>query len=343
MACAAAHFYLDVPPVWLFVVGPSSSGKTRICIDSFDGLNHVWPMGDLTAKTFLSASATYKGLLSDVGKQGILTFKDFTTVLSKREDERGEIAAQLREIYDGKFTKRTGMGPGDTWQGKVTVIAGATNALERAWAIRRELGERFLTVRWPTTSDYNGLRIAARQRGRDPEISLELKKRVMEVVHQRASTLPDLPDEMTETIAAYSQILARMRGQVYRDRERQVVDHPAVEDSYRIHKQLCTATAAHAALWHRQPDERDLAISKRLTLDSIPFNRRLLLDSLRPLAPVNTAEIAALTRLPHATVDYHLDDLRALTVVQTLVKANNENFHSFCGDFLNDLKLAGFV
>jgi hypothetical protein len=343
MSCAAAHYYLDAVPVWLFVVGPSSSGKTRICIDSFDGAPAVWPMGDITAKTFISGNPKYSGLLGEMGKHGILTFKDFTTILSKREDERGEIAAQLREIYDGKFTKRTGMAHGGTWMGKVTVLAGATTALEKAWAIRRELGERFLTVRWPTTSDYQGLRLAAKQRGRDPEITRKLRELVGIIIQDRALDLPDVPDEMTETIAAYSQILARMRGQVIRDASRQITDHPVVEDSYRIHKQLCTAAAAHAALWHRLPGPEDLAIAKRLALDSIPLSRRMIFNALLPMAALSTAEICQFTLLPDSTADYHLEDLTSLGVINTLKSNQKATSHSFCKEFIEDLKLAEVI
>lgn len=343
MACVAAHFYRKEPPVWLFVVGPSSSGKTRVGVDSFGGLNYIYPMGDITAKTFISASADYKGLLTEIGDHGVLTFKDFTTILSKREDERGEIAAQLREIYDGKFNKRTGMGVGVTWQGKITVIAGATNALERAWAIRRELGERFLTVRWPTTSDYAGLRLAASQRGRDPEINKELERLVMEIISNRTLELPKLPTEMVETTAAYAQVLARMRGQVYRDREKQITDLPVLEDSYRIHKQLLTAIAAHAALWHRTPEAADLAIARRLSLDSIPMTRRMIFDALRPLAPIHLFEIAKVTKLPDSTVQYHLEDLLALGVTQATIRSSTDTVYTFNDDFLEDLKLAELV
>lgn len=341
LACTASHYYLDYPPVWLFIVGPSSSGKTRICVDSLSGLNNICPMGDITAKTFLSGNTQYRGLLSEIGAHAILTFKDFTTILSKREDERGEIASQLREIYDGKFTKRTGMGPGDTWYGKITVIAGATTALERAWAIKRELGERFLIVRWPTTSDYTGLKIAASQRGRDPEVNKELERRVMQVVHQRAPELPTLPEKMLDTIAAFSQILARMRGQVYRDREQLISDHPTIEDSYRIHKQLCTIAAAHAALWHREPQAEDLAIAERVALDSIPLTRRLVFNALLTGASISTAEISTATELPWSTAAYHLQDLQALKVAQTLIKSATETVHSFHPDFAKDIHLAG--
>jgi len=38
----------------------------------------------------------------------MLLFKDFTTVLEKQKDERREIIAQLREIYDGFYSKKFG-------------------------------------------------------------------------------------------------------------------------------------------------------------------------------------------------------------------------------------------
>lgn len=344
LASAASHYYLDLPPVWLFVVGPSSSGKTRICIDSLSGLSHIWPMGDITSRTFISGQQGYAGLLADIREHGILTFKDFTTILSKREDERGEIASQLREIYDGHFTKRTGMHEGGTWRGKITVIAGATGALERAWAIKRELGERFLVVRWPPTSDYAGLRMAASQRGRDPEINKHLQECVMEIVSSRASTLPEIPTELTETIAAYSQILARMRGQVFRNPQGDIIDLPVIEDSYRIHKQLCTVTASHAALWHRPADDRDLAIARRLALDSIPLNRRLILSALLTMAPLSQIEIASATELPDSTTQYHLADLQALHVIDvTTGGKGNRTEYRFLRPFQEDIKLAGLA
>jgi hypothetical protein len=328
LAACAAHYDLTSPPVWLFVVGPSSSGKTRICVDPLESLSHVWPMGDLTSKTFISAFADYKGLLFDIKESGILTFKDFTTTLSKREDERAEIAAQLREIYDGKFTRRTGVDAGATWRGKITIVAGATEALERAWSIKRELGERFLIIRWPSTSDRTGLRLAASQRGRDPEISKQLQLHCVRFIQMREPRMPDVPEVMIDRLACYAQLLATMRGQVIRESSNghQIIDAPVVEDAYRIHKSLCTLVASHAALWHREPCEEDLAIGRRAALDSIPKSRRAVFECFRSLAPLAAADIQRLTRLPYSSIEWIGGELKALGVLLETSKGEQSEY-----------------
>src|SRR5215472_2555348 len=85
LSAVAAHFYKDSEPAWLFILGPSSGDKSSICIRQVTDLPLVHPCGDLTFKTFLSG---YTGLpntsyLHRIGNSGILSFKDFTTFLSK--------------------------------------------------------------------------------------------------------------------------------------------------------------------------------------------------------------------------------------------------------------------
>src|SRR5438445_4197967 len=141
LAAAASHFHKDCDPFWLFILGPSGADKTSLCINSLLDLPQVHMQGELTAKTFLSGytGTAHPSLLHQIGS-GILAFKDFTTFMSKRPEEQAEIASQLREIYDGSFVKNTGKGITISWKGKITVIAAATPALERAWASRRDLG-----------------------------------------------------------------------------------------------------------------------------------------------------------------------------------------------------------
>src|SRR3954465_9557591 len=93
---AASHYLSKSDPVWLFVVGPSSSGKTSIIINALRDLDSAHILGDLTAKTFISNHGNRAcGILNQINS-GLFLFKDFTTLLNKREDERAEIMAQLR-------------------------------------------------------------------------------------------------------------------------------------------------------------------------------------------------------------------------------------------------------
>lgn len=137
---------LPLDPVWLFLVSGSSTGKSEL-INFFGGLPFIYPISDITPNTFLSGKAKGEGdepSLLYLMKNGIMSFKDFTTILSKKREAKGEILAQLREIFDGEYIKRTGTGKDLTWRGKVGAIAGATDAIYRHLDEFSAMGNRFV-------------------------------------------------------------------------------------------------------------------------------------------------------------------------------------------------------
>ena len=77
----------------------------------------------------------------------ILALKDFTTVLQMRRDQRGEVLAQLREAYDGRFNKAWGTGRRLRWKGRLGFIAGVTGVIDRHHEVMGTLGQRFVLVR----------------------------------------------------------------------------------------------------------------------------------------------------------------------------------------------------
>src|SRR5882724_8917303 len=170
---SVAHSHYDEgDPVWAFVIGASGSGKTSICINAISQWPKVLIMSDITPKAFLPGGKDgyTVGILETMGKSGILAFKDFTTILSQRDDDRRVISSQLREIWDGSFSRNSGARRAD-WQGKVTVIAAVTPAIERSWSVGRELGERFMQIRWNSPRDsVKTARMAADQKGSETNI-----------------------------------------------------------------------------------------------------------------------------------------------------------------------------
>ena len=90
------------------------------------------PLSDLTDKTLASGLTPDKGddpsLLSRL-LNAVMVFKDFTTVLEMRREQRAAVLAQLREIYDGRFDKSWGTGKELHWQGRLSVLAGVTSAV----------------------------------------------------------------------------------------------------------------------------------------------------------------------------------------------------------------------
>jgi hypothetical protein len=100
---AVAANLIDGDPVWLGIVAPPSSAKTEI-LNSISLLLFVVPAATLSPAALLSgtprkdrdASAT-GGLLRVIGEFGVLSLKDFGSILSMRQDAKAELLAALRE------------------------------------------------------------------------------------------------------------------------------------------------------------------------------------------------------------------------------------------------------
>lgn len=144
MATIVSNLVIPKDPVWTMFVAPSSGGKSTL-IAPCSGVPLVHFLDDFTEKTLLSGYKV-KGkeisLLKEIGS-GILAFSDFTGILNKNPNSRGEVLTQLKMVYDGKFTKATGTGK-SSWEGKMGFIGASTPDIYHLLEQGRSMGERFL-------------------------------------------------------------------------------------------------------------------------------------------------------------------------------------------------------
>jgi hypothetical protein len=157
-------------PLWLFLVGPPSAGKTEV-ISALADVPSVYALSSLTPQTFASGFER-KGVETSLlprldGKT--ITMKDFGTVLTMYREKKAEILAQLREIYDGQFTKDWGNGKSLRWRGRVGLLAGVTSIIDREYAFNQVLGERFLLYRIKSADARKIARRALAQRPVDSD------------------------------------------------------------------------------------------------------------------------------------------------------------------------------
>jgi hypothetical protein len=324
LAVAASH-YVKGDPTWLFVLGPPGTGKTSVNIKVLTRVQGAYPMGDLTTQTFLSGKKTDVGggehsLLKRLGS-AILLMKDFTTILSKRAEDRAIIVSQLREIYDGSFNKDTGQVGRLMWSGKMTIIAACTPALERAWMVNRELGERFMTVRWNREDGVGSARASLKQRGHEEKIGDNIARLGKELLGELGPTRPELTEEAHCRIEGLAEIVAIARNQVDRAPygERVIINVPAAEGPSRIAKALASVVVNYAALFLRDTVEDDMRLAVRLAMDSIPSNRYRILSKMPPDAPIEQADLVKLTLMAPTSLEYHLEELEALNLVERLI------------------------
>jgi hypothetical protein len=327
LATLMAHFF-TTDPLWMFFVAPPSGSKTEI-ISTAAFLPFCHLLSDLTPQTLASGMPIKNGkdpsLLSKL-KDNVLVMKDFTTVLSMRADDRGMILSQLREVYDGRYSKSFGTGKTVEWEGRLSLIAGVTTIIDTHNAVFQVMGERFLMYRIPQADAEDVAMKALSNFGGEKEMRAELKK-AMETYFEGLEKIPvdkiEVPMEIKKALAALSTFVVTARSGILRDNYRKEIDFiPDVEAPSRFAKQIGTLIKALAVIEGRRVVEwKDYYLTLKVALDVIPGNRmKHLIAMCGEKFLIQTKVVADRTRYSINGAERNLEDLYALGL---LTRTNN--------------------
>ncbi len=325
---------MALDPVWLLLVAPPSGGKTEM-IMALSGLEFVYPISDITVNTFASGQKKVgkeTSLLLKVNN-GLLAFKDFTSILSKNREARAEILKQLREIFDGEYVKRTGTGDDVTWKGKVGVIAGSTEVVYRYLEDLSAMGDRFIMY---SVDQPNRLEVARRALENANDIADKrnhLKDCFTHFIKSAISKIDaeevQLSDETREELLLVADFATQVRSAVMTDFKSGNVDFvPKKEMPMRLTSQLYTLASAFIAINKTNPNllghspakkgeltEEEKKLLFKTAFDSIPRTRR---DAIIPLAQytggITTAGLATRLNLPTDSARKYLQQVNALDI-----------------------------
>jgi hypothetical protein len=303
-------------PVWLFIIGPSGSGKTAVVINSCSALPSTHVESNLSTRAFLSGAINGKqhSLLEQIGN-GVLLFKDFTTLMSKREEDLKEIMSQLREIYDGEYSSKTGQ-RSPSWTGKITVIAAVTPIIEKAWSVHAAMGERFLFLKWPLSDPLKIAQAARQQIGMEKEIARNMRI-LTKNFYQHTYPTPKLEPEMGLEVDRLASCVAILRSPVKREPKKQeIIEAYRTEEPTRIAKSIDSIICNHAALFEREVSTYDFSLAKRIAYDNIPKNRLAIVKNI-PDVGIDSTDLQVLSKLTEAQYRYYLEELIFLEVICT--------------------------
>jgi uncharacterized membrane protein len=255
------------------------------------------------------------------GTEQIWLAKDFTSFISLRWNDRNDIAKALREIWDCSYTSDKGANGTKAWKGKITVLAVATPAFERAWAAMSQLGERFMTLRWRQGSEDGAMQKARRQMGRENYIrdtSQDLVGRIL-AGRRQESVIPT--DEVMRRRDMIAKVIARLRVHVPREEQgnnREIICVPDVEFPIRISNAFSQIIRTHMDLFHKdEPDQEEFDLVERLALDTIPADTRRILRLLpHNRGEVLYSEILTRSEIPNMTLRRRLEDLEVMGILQ---------------------------
>jgi len=334
-----------------FTVVHNSELITALNDIELGGQKLIYPISDLTTNTFASGQKK-KGketsLLHKMPPGAIMTFKDFTSMLSKNREARAEILGQLREIYDKEYTKRTGTGDDITWRGKVGAIAGATEIVYDYQEDFSAMGDRFVMYSMIQPNRRELLDFVMKNR-EDKTFNKEAMRQ-----HLRACTksyiefiLKNLKEELTQLseetkndIIEVADFCTLVRSGVVIDKRKGLVEFvPAVEMPTRMIDQLLAIASATLARKITEPlsggpnsphnkgqltqSERDVLY--KIAFDSIPLKRRMALKKLAQyIGGITTKGLAMSINYQTPVVQGWLSQLNGLGVCTRESKGGNQ-------------------
>jgi hypothetical protein len=310
---------MDGDPLWLFLVNPPSGVKTEL-IRALNDVGDVYPLSNLTAQTFASgyeSKKTEPSLLLKLDRH-ILTLKDFTTVLTMHRDKRGEILAQLREIYDGHYRKEFGNGKVVDWTGKIGLIAGVTQVIDTYSSVTQALGERFICYRIKSEAGAAVAQRAVDNQGEEKEMRQALRGAVAGFLRDvDTEQSVSLPPAFVTKIAHLATFCATARSAIIRDWKGEIEYIPEPEGPARLAKQLALFSKALALIRGKnEVTEAEYIVLYRLAEDTLPRHKHTALSALLDAdAPRKTSQVAERTGYPTDTVRRYLQDLSAMQVL----------------------------
>jgi hypothetical protein len=326
---------MNTDPLWVFLVAPPSSGKTEI-INSLRDVPDVFPLSSLTPATFASGfekKGVETSLLPKIDGK-VLVLKDFGTVLQLYHEKRAEILAQLREIYDGSFSKEWGNGKSLNWSGKVGLLAGVTGVIDREYALGAVLGERFLMYRVQGAPARTLARRAFAQTSTfEKDQRDHLRQTVAAYLQDLIPVAPSIPDSMQEGILALAEFTARARSPVFFDRRNGEIDLiPEPEAPGRLTKQLSLMARALAVVRQERVAVGLATYSTvvQIAHDSLPATRQVVLQEMLTNeqwmgenVSATTTEIATATKYPTSSARRFLQELAAVNLVTRITADTN--------------------
>lgn len=310
--------------IWLAVVGPPATGKTEI-VQALETCLNVHMEDGISPATFVSGFRISKtsterfGLLEKMqdGKPHLVVVKDFSTMLQKRPEQRGEILAQLRCFYDGKFQQVFGNGVTVTWEGKMGMIVCSTGQYDKELKSLATFGDRFLVFR-PTEGNREEVaERASRNAGKTKGLEGELQEafRLLDKIKVKP---PVVNLETRRMIAELADFVTRARSGVPRHPyTREIEDVPELEGTARVAVQLTQLARGLMVYFERSElTEGDLDLLESITFSSISPIRVKVLVSMDLRGPNSGMNIARLLDMPQSLVRRSMEDLKMLDLIE---------------------------
>lgn len=316
-----------------FLLGDFTVTHNTELINIFSKVPFVTQVSDLTPNTFLSGmagSSKEASLLNRLGLNFVITMKDFTTILSKAPESQEAIIAQMREIYDGHLVKETGTGKTLTWgpNGKATFLMATTEGIYSVQEKFADMGTRAINYVLKPQD-----RIATTKRALRKSSSLNREKIaiqdavlefIMEKLKKIPTELPDVDEKLEDQIIEVANFSSICRSVVKRDYRGEKSLALSAEMPMRMAKQLLSSAQLLTFVNDGVLTQPLIDCVFKTGFDSIPKQRRLILEVMAKYVRVNVVSVATLINYKPERAREWIEDLNMFGVCDRIQRGQKE-------------------
>lgn len=283
----------------LILEGPSGSSKTTV-IELMKPFNNAYYTDNFTPASFVSHFANKTNteleeidLLPKITHK-VLMIPDLAPSLGNRNDARAKSMGIMTRVLDGQgYSSESGVHGGRGYQGdyRFGLLAATTPFTQNLWELIARLGPRLLILdcQEATKLDVD-------------DLITSLKNNYWEQLSIQGSLVSEVLDDMWNDLGGFGSVkwsvgdddtryvsylakvvmwVVKCKGTVELKQEEgkwKLQDAPKVEDPRRLLAALWSLARGHALLYGRKYLEaRDLQVSVRVAMDTMPKNRRVLI------------------------------------------------------------------
>jgi len=320
--CVVIHAAMPGDPLWLLIVGAPGATKTELARSltkvKHRGQDFVYPVDTLGPHTLVSGLVVEGGSdpsLLPLINDKLLVIKDLSDIVSHSWNDQKAVYADLRQAYDGYLQKPFGSGAGRRGgRSHFGILACATSVIDNFNVLTQQLGERFLRVR-PQIDEDAAVDKANEVAGWEETMREELRSAFCDTLEPLLATLnvdAILAVPPDPRIIPLAKLVAAMRSEVERDRNRMVKRRPEREVGTRLVKQL---TALYRMATHVGVAD-GYALVRRVARDSIPSYRLDIMRAIQGADWWTIDEISTLADIPYNTCRERLEDMSLLGVLE---------------------------
>lgn len=203
--------YLTGTPIWLLLVGNSGDGKTeqvmalRKC-DNFKILHN------LTSKTLVTGTKDAPDLAPELNGK-VVVIPDMAQILQLAPQDKAEVWAQMRDLYDGFAGKNAGTGKRTNYENlRITLLGCSTPKIDSQILVHQDLGTRELIYRTEDIEDQTALmQMAMRNEDQEDKMKQELSEITFNFLKDKKIIYKELLDEEVTELENIAMFIAQSR------------------------------------------------------------------------------------------------------------------------------------